>query len=288
MVDKKTNYDVLFRSALRSPLGHVGATGTILNSVGVGDNPMRILGSYAIVYLLDGSGQFRDANGFSSNVVAGDLILIFPDVAHCYGPTNGSHWNEFHAVFEGAVFDLWRTSGLLEETAPVVHLEPIEWWHKRFISLQNWARASSGNDAQNALRQVCALQMLLADALASRSENLASGELDWLERARGFLVQNATSSTRSSTRSHDVAREMGMSYESFRKKFAVLNGTSPGQFCLQQQMDRACEMLLLGSRNREIAYALGFCDEYHFSRQFKKTVGATPQEFRRRLPQSHL
>lgn len=283
MSDKKTEYDILFRSALRSPLGYIGATGTIFNSAGVGDNPMRILGSYAVVYLLDGSGQFRDANGFSSEVVAGDLILIFPDVAHCYGPTRGSYWNEFHAVFEGKIFDLWRTSGLLDETQPMLHLDPVEWWRKRFISLQNWARASSGNDAQNALRQACALQMLLADALAARSENLASGELDWLERARGLLVKNATSSTRL----HDVAREMGMSYESFRKKFVALNGTSPGQFCLQQQMDRACEMLSAGSRNQEIAYALGFCDEYHFSRQFKKIVGTSPQEFRRRLPQGH-
>lgn len=208
------NHDYLFRNALRSPIGRVGSTGLLINSSGVSDSPMRILGSYALVYLWEGNGFFRDENGFASQVVAGDLMIIFPDVAHAYGPTPGHYWNEFHTIFEGEVFDLWRYSGLLDETAPILHLEPVEWWRKRLMALRDWAQSPHGNDAQNSLRQLCTLQQILADALATRHEITTSNERDWLENARHVLAQ-ATSSTRL----NDAAREMGISYKSVRKKF---------------------------------------------------------------------
>ena len=36
--------------------------------------------------------------------------------------------------------------------------------------------------------------------------------------------------------------------------------------------------------NKEIAYRLGFCDEFHFSHRFKQIMGKSPQRFRRSIP----
>jgi AraC-like DNA-binding protein len=48
-------------------------------------------------------------------------------------------------------------------------------------------------------------------------------------------------------------------------------------------MGQACEMLSKpGVRLRDISDTLGFCDEYHFSRQFRKSVGWSPSEYRAR------
>lgn len=279
--------EVWFYNASQSALGRMVSLGFLANSGGVSNSPMRILGNYAFVYLLAGSGIYEDENGVFREVCGGDLILLSPDVAHAYGPRDGEKWDEMHAVFDGPIFDLWRQSGLWAEMAPVITLQPLDFWSKRFEAVFELARADKRHrGSDTTLQQICALQHIFADALAQTraTQKIGSHDAQWLSDAREKLA--------SSTRFRDdaalevVAREMGASYENFRKKFAALGGVSPGKYRLAQKMDRACEMLYeTDLPHKKIADELGFCDEYHFSRQFKRTVGCSPQQFRKRLPQ---
>jgi hypothetical protein len=79
----------LLESATGSELGRVTLAGTIRNSTGLPGRQMRVLGSYAIVYLLNGGGRYEDARGCRKEVRAGDMILLFPELAHHYGPPPG-------------------------------------------------------------------------------------------------------------------------------------------------------------------------------------------------------
>lgn len=73
-----------------------------------------------------------------------------------------------------------------------------------------------------------------------------------------------------------------MTYEGFRKRFAREAGTSPGKYLARLRTQRACELLVSDQRTvKEVACTLGFFDEFHFSKQFKKAIGVTPGEFRR-------
>ncbi len=79
----------------------------------------------------------------------------------------------------------------------------------------------------------------------------------------------------------DVARRLGMSPETFRKKFARLAGISPWRHRMTQVIERACEWVHEGRlTNKEIAARLGFSDEFHFSRRFKQITGRSPTQFR--------
>jgi hypothetical protein len=82
--------------------------GLLRDHTGVPEKPTRTLGNYAVVYLLRGKGNFIAANGIQRDLVAGDLLLVFPDISHWYGPPPGSVWDEFYIIFSGGVFDLWR------------------------------------------------------------------------------------------------------------------------------------------------------------------------------------
>ncbi|MNO45145.1 HTH-type transcriptional activator Btr [compost metagenome] len=64
------------------------------------------------------------------------------------------------------------------------------------------------------------------------------------------------------------------------RAFKEITGTSIIEFFNQLKMEAAKEMLLEGElKIKEVAGALGFADEFYFSRVFKKTEGISPSQF---------
>ncbi|MBN1865508.1 MAG: helix-turn-helix transcriptional regulator [Victivallales bacterium] len=69
--------------------------------------------------------------------------------------------------------------------------------------------------------------------------------------------------------------------------FRRFGNQSPYQHLLKAKMNRAAELLLSpGAMVKEVATGLGFDDQFHFSRSFKRCFGVPPTEFVR-LHQSH-
>ncbi len=272
---------ILCRSTLKSPVGEISLAGCIHGGQGCGHPNMRVLGAYALVYLAGGTGRFADALGHDQAVGAGDLLLVFPEVAHRYGPEAGGAWHEIYAVFEGPIFRLWEERGLLSPRRPLLHLEPVEYWYHRIESI---FATPVMPDFGSPLVQVCRLQQLLADALdAQTALNLGRQDLQWVHRVAAMLESDLG-------RDIDLgalAGQLSVTPDSFRKRFTRLVGTTPARYRAKKLMDRACELIQQGLlTDKQIAYRLGFCDEFHFSRRFKKLVGMPPRTFRRNLPQA--
>lgn len=259
---------IVFQTAKGSPLGRITLAGLLRDHTGVPEKPMRTLGNYAVVYLLRGNGTFADARGLRRKLAPGDFWIVFPEIAHWYGPPRGSVWDEFYIVFSGPVFDLWRAKGLLNPAKPVRHLEPLDYWLRRLEEVV------LGED--DSLQQICSLQHLLAEALEASDE---ASEPDWLAHARTLLEIEESSV-------QNVARAVGVSYEKFRKRFAASAGISPAQYRALKVIDKACSLIVAGAMtNKEIAERLNFCDEFHFARKFKQIIGLTPTQFRLKMPQ---
>lgn len=234
---------------------------------------MRRLGAYAAVHLLGGAGRFQDARGTDRAVSAGDVLLIFPDVPHAYGPGPGQTWDEIYFVFDGPVFDAWRRSRTIDPARPVVRAEAIEYWFDR------WNQVAQKTDA---LQTVCALQQTLADLLTlpSALPSLA-GEQAWLGRARRRLDALSPDDRPDW---ETLSASLGLSYAGFRKRFTRLAGRTPGAYVESRRLDLATRLLgRPGMVMKQIARESGFCDEFHFSRRFKRYTGLTPRDYRRRV-----
>lgn len=68
----------------------------------------RTMPVYSLVYVTEGGGCFRDERHKADvPVSAGDVICLFPGIAHAYGPPPGERWNEINVEFSGPVFDAW-------------------------------------------------------------------------------------------------------------------------------------------------------------------------------------
>ena len=269
------------QSPLRTAAGDLQLAGLLRNITGIDPASMRILGSYALVLMVAGRGYYCDARGAKHELEAGDVVLVFPEIPHAYGPAPGEDWTQIYYVFTGSQFDLWRRRKLLRPEHPVLRLGAAEYWQQRlFEVLQNEPRERMRTGA--ALRSFGRFLEVLAEMIAADEEaaNAPQGA-SWLEQSLRLLGHRNASGWPTP---QGVAREVGLSYENFRKRFAELSGESPGRYQKRRRLEWACAAIYQGEHTiKEIADELGFCDVFHFSKAFKQVVGITPSEYRRRV-----
>lgn len=79
-----------------------------------------------------------------------------------------------------------------------------------------------------------------------------------------------------------LAELCGMSEAAFYRAFRACVGLSPKQYWLQLRLDKARQLLTDDTLSvADIAFHLGFCDEAHFCKLFRRYTGFTPGQYRR-------
>ena len=80
---------------------------------------------------------------------------------------------------------------------------------------------------------------------------------------------------------NDLSNAAFLSPFHLARVFQQATGLPPHVYLIQRRIARAKELLLQGWSLTEVAYELGFVDQSHFHRHFKRIVGITPGEYRR-------
>jgi AraC family transcriptional regulator len=79
----------------------------------------------------------------------------------------------------------------------------------------------------------------------------------------------------------ELAGLVRLSPHYFSLVFRQAVGVTPHQYILQERISEACRILGTGEMTlAELATHLGFSDQSHFSRAFRKVTGTTPGAFR--------
>lgn len=253
----------------KTPIGNAEFGGRLQGSHGTGFAQYRVYGMYALVFLLHGGGRYRDRRGVDRRLSAGDLLVVFPEHPHQYGPEAGDDWDEVFIAFKGAVFEGWRANGL-DPVNPVWSLSEPDTWAQRFFDILRMPHTSM----TEATAVAAAIHQLIADALARRPARRE----DWLENACQLLSGGADAPD-----IPDIAATAGMSHERFRKGFKSATGESPTAFRRRCRLAQAVLMLQRSDLKLDmIAESLGFCDGFHLSKAFKAEYGHPPSAIRRR------
>ena len=263
------------QNSATSLLGAIKMAGYIKNSRGEGQGNGRRLGRYALIYSLKGTGYYWDEINGKRTLLPGDAFFVFPEVEHRYGALDGCEWDECFLIFEGPLFDLWRTQGIICADRPFLHLEPILHWGTRIRD----CLITRGRIGQAAtLCQVNALQQLVMDAILGQDETQSGTKLlTWLDQA----CETLSSPSSRDLSLPELAESLGIAFETFRKQFKDAMGLAPGAWRTAKLIEQASYLLAKGIMNsKEISKDLGFSDEYHFSKQFKAKMGMTPKAFR--------
>lgn len=260
-----------------SPLrgGRLCLAGINKQSAGVGPK-MRVFGRFAIVLLLQGRGMYLDARGTKREVIAGDAMLILPELPHIYGPrparSRSGQWDEIYLCFDGPLFELWRREGMIDDSLLVRSVADPHALFERLRTLCELPRPQSALDNNAHLRELLAI---LADVFPPR-ENTHTEPL-WLARARSVLESNLDQTLGG----REAARGASMGYEAFRRAWTRTVGVSPNRYRDQKRLEAAQILLTQGALTQsQIARSLGWRDEAHLSRRFRELMGMSVREWK--------
>ena len=77
-----------------------------------------------------------------------------------------------------------------------------------------------------------------------------------------------------------ISNLCSMSFDYLNRMFKKQTGITIFEYLNRIRINKAKELLLTGTmKSSEIAAAVGYCDEYHFSKAFKKAAGVSPRKY---------
>jgi AraC-like DNA-binding protein len=225
--------------------------------------------TYALGVTLYGVQTFA-YRGEARHSVPGRIIVLHPDEVHDGGAGTEDGLRYRMLYLEPAL--LLQGLGSEHATLPFVG-DPVLADKELLASLL----AALGNLDQP-------LDELLADALiADIAEGLArhAGQAvgpvgrpaqRQVILARDFLEANFSRQVHS----EELEAVSGLDRYALSRQFRLLLGTSPHRFLVMRRLRQARALIQAGEPLAEIAAAIGFADQSHLNRQFKKAFGLTP------------
>jgi AraC-like DNA-binding protein len=233
------------------------------------------LDRYSMHYVISGRAPYKDYQGRRRELAAGDFFEFVPPRSHQY-PRGSDDFLECVLILDARTTEKCRELGLLPFERPVgragLDRRLVEAFEDLVVRMESETPEMSRDwPLAQALEWVDRLYR--ADA-AGRGRGPGS----LVERACRMLAEDV----HGEMKLEDVAGELGVDYDTFRKHFTGAMGQPPGRFRLAKRMDRACVMLYGGADVQDVAAELGYSDPFAFSRQFKRHTGLPPSHFRRR------
>jgi AraC-like DNA-binding protein len=243
----------------------------------------RVLDCHALVYISNGRGSFESRRSVRQTIEAGQVIFLFPGVWHRYRPDAATGWNEHWVGFDGDVARRWVKHKFFSPRLPVFKPGQEEKWLGLFTELITVIKLNRP-----------ALQQVMAGFTAQMLGLLYSGQQAGLagDDQALLIVQSAIAKMQNELESglnaQALARELKVSYSSFRHTFQQHTGSGPHQYLLELRLVRARNLLTQTALSvKEIAQQAGFDDEHYFCRFFKMKTGMTPGQWRTRSVPKH-
>ena len=231
---------------------------------------------FSIGIIENGNSEFYHC-GNMEMISPGSVVIINANEVHSCNPTAGSTWSYKMLYLDtqwlialqqevlGIEFDCWIPITQPHTRCPKTYSQ----FHTLFDLIV---------DRHEVLRQEEAMIELFSDLILSNQSGDVIDKVGHkgLLRAQDFIREHYTSQLKLT----DIAQVAGMSryylIHSFRKQF----GITPHAYQLTQRVNEAKLLLRSGMDITTAALKVGFCDQSHLHRNFKKVVAATPKQYK--------
>ncbi len=229
---------------------------------------------YLIVYVAKGAGKYS-IKGNTYYVEENDFFVLPHGLPVRLSASTESPWSIYWAYFAGSqapaiVAHLMGKNTYAPRKAKALvgriaqfndilhHLELLE-------NMENLVYANS-----RFYSFLCSFRL---SVLSSKKHATKDGVIQSIEYMRENIQENVTLK--------DLARVAGLSVSHYCALFKKKTMQTPLNLYTTMKVQRACQMLQEKDQTiKSVAYALGFFDQYHFSKVFKQVMGTSPRDFK--------
>jgi len=219
---------------------------------------------YYLLHLIEKGKGYIERNGEKQFLTAGDAFLITPDEITTYCSDKDEPWEYSWIAFNGSF-----AKSLMDHTNKNLFM-PYQ--KSGLIALKN-AITGKINDYLGCLHTLFEVLNSIKETPQKKTPNSISMALNYLENNYFHDIDVES-----------LASELGFSRAYFSSLFAKKTGETPYDYLTKIRIEKAKAYLLQSTYSiEEIAYSVGFNSLQRFSELFKKRVGVSPLNYRKKF-----
>jgi AraC-like DNA-binding protein len=230
---------------------------------------------YVLEYPLKGVCEFI-INSKKHLLKNGILAGFTPDDSHHYKADSSNPFEHIFIAFTGTkARELFEKSMI--STNVIVNIYDAD---RSFYLIQQILENGREKTEYSQDLCTCYLKTLLleqATSIAQSGEHISKAVATY-RKCRKFIDENFSSIKSPS----QVADACNINVRYMSRLFKQYQNITPWEHIMRLKLNKAATLLLTSDLSvKTIAYSIGFEDQYHFSRNFKKFYGDSPQKYRK-------
>lgn len=244
-----------------------------VHGVDVGNDFTRHTHSGLCVGMVEKGERIVEQRGMQAVIPEGSLFVINPGVSHRCKPRHAGHSYLVFCISQDRMNKAISRLCGREMPAPyfndtLIRDRQMQIKMKRlFLLIQEPASARETEKALDSL-----LVRLIMHASAVPAQSLSIAHRAAIKRVCMFINSNYDHNFTLK----DLSKIAHLSPYHLQRLFLEDRGVSPHEYSIQQKIRRARELLSKGHSIAGVALDLGFVDQSHFTRSFKRVTGTTP------------
>ena len=232
-------------------------------------------------YVLSGQGTVEIDNK-QYHLKKGSAFIISPHYIPHYYPDTNDPWTYVWVGFGGLNAGEYMDRANVSLKTPIIHDDSeqtlrylMEKLHKSFLD--------TGYLGMNCLG--LGYQIIAAILkIGHRIEDGLPQPVRHVNAAKDYILNNF----QFNITINNIANNVGVTTNYLANIFKDTIGLSPKQFLTNIRITRACNLLRVNTYQiKEIGKRVGYPNQLHFSSSFKKTIGISPLEYRRKEIEKH-